>query len=205
MSTSIVHCESFILFNRGAFQKHLPSHNTSSSLVSLTCGRRRLCGFIPNAKKGYSRKRKWWQKFFFDEEGNWLGLKEDDMLEDSNDSSEEELSEGDKFEAWKRRVEAITELREAQEEMTNAESREWEDWLVAGTHGVDSSSWSQDWGDGIEESRTDERSDPNNNLPEKSLVESVTDLVLGKEDDLLYEDRVFRYASTNSVSLFRTD
>ncbi|XP_042490337.1 chloroplast envelope membrane protein isoform X2 [Macadamia integrifolia] len=199
MSTSMVLCESFILFNRGAFQKPLPSHHTSTSLVSLTCGRRRLCGLIPNAKNGHSRKRTWWQKFFFDEDGNWLGLKEDDMLEDPDDASQEEISEGDKFEAWKRRAEAITELREAQEEMTNAESREWEDWLVGGTHEVNNSSWSQDWGDGIEESRTDEQSHPNNMMPEKSFVESVTDLVLGKEDDLLYEDRVFRYASTNSA------
>ncbi|KAJ4957575.1 hypothetical protein NE237_024686 [Protea cynaroides] len=199
MSTSMVLCESFNLFNRAAFRKPLLSHATSCSLVSLTCGRRRLSGFIPNAKNGHSRKRTWWQKFFFDEDGNWLGLMEDDLLDDPDDSSEEELSEEDKFEAWKRKAEAITELREAQEEMKNAESREWEDWLVGGKTEGTSSSWSQDWGDGIEESRTDEQSDPNNKMAEKSLVESLTDLVLGKEDDLLYEDRVFRYASTNSA------
>lgn len=37
-------------------------------------------------------------------------------------------------------------------------------------------------------------------FPERGLVESVRDLVLGtEENDILYEDRVFRYASTNSA------
>lgn len=201
MSTSMVLCQNFILFNHGIFQNSLSSHNTQSSVVSLTSGRRRLCGLIPNAKNGHSGKRAWWQKFFFDENGNWFGLKENDLLDDLDISGDDELTDGDKFEAWKRRAEAITELREAQEDMKNAESREWEDWLVEGTTEVNSSSWDQDWGDGLAESRKDVRADPNKMMPERGLVESVRDFILGKEDDdLLYEDRVFQYASSKSVS-----
>ncbi|PPD90730.1 hypothetical protein GOBAR_DD12347 [Gossypium barbadense] len=51
-----------------------------------------------------------------------------DMLSDSEE--DEELLGGGKFEAWKRRAEAIIELREAQEDMRNEESRRWEDWIV---------------------------------------------------------------------------
>ena len=51
----------------------------------------------------------------------------------------------------------------------------------------------------------DVRSDPTDLVPEKGFVESVRDLVLGREEeDLLYEDRVFRYASLNSVSEFHS-
>ena len=64
-------------------------------------------------------------------------LKDDDMLENQLDgSSDKQLSEGDKFEAFKRRAEVIIELREAQEDMMNEESRRWEDWLVDGTNHV---------------------------------------------------------------------
>ena len=41
--------------------------------------------------------------------------------------STQELSEGDKFEAWKQRAEAIVELREAQEDGRNQAYRKWED------------------------------------------------------------------------------
>lgn len=158
---------------------------------------------MPNAKKKgkkQSKKRSWWQKFFFDEEGNWLGLKDDDMVEDVDvleGSSDEELTEEEKFEAWKRRAEAIVELREAQEDMLNEESRRWEDWIVD-DNSPNGSWWSReiDGNGGFD----DDVSDPSDLVPEKGFVESVRDLVLGREeDDLLYEDRVFRFASLNSV------
>ncbi|XP_010278478.1 PREDICTED: proton extrusion protein PcxA isoform X2 [Nelumbo nucifera] len=200
MSTSMVLAESFIACKRSAFQTTLPSRNTSNSVVLLAGGRRRLRGLIPNARNGHSGKRTWWQKFFIDEDGNWFGFKEDDLLQDPESSGENKLSEGEKFEAWKRRAEAITELREAQKDMRNAASREWEDWLVEGTPEDDSSSWVQDWSDGLGESRDDIPVDQSEMIPEKGFVDSVRDLVLGKEDDdLLYEDRVFQYASSNSA------
>lgn len=102
---------------------------------------------------------------------------EDDLEMDGSD-------EGEKFEAWKTRAEAIVELREAQQDMTNEENRKWEDWLADSN----STSWEA------------VQSDP---TQEKGLLYSLTDFVLRKEDDddddMLYEDRVFRYASLNSA------
>lgn len=168
----------------------------------------RLLGLVvPNAKKGHnSRKKSWWKKFFFEEDGNWLGLREDDLdnggddeVEGSNEG-EGGLSEAEKFEAWRKRAEAITELREAQEVMKNEESRKWEDWLVyeEGNGGL-----KRDWEDdgGVGELREEDvEGDPVDMMPERGLVETVKDLVLGREDDdMLYEDRVFQYASRNSA------
>lgn len=198
----MVLCHNFIFINRKVRRGSCSFHDSSNSVAQLRWKRRWVSGFIPNAKKNsrYSRKRSWWQNFFFDD-GNWLGLKEDDMLEDQSEgSSDEQLSEGDKFEAWKRRAEAIIELREAQEDMMNEESRRWEDWLVDGTNHVNGPSWSQDWDNGVGESMEDVRADPTEIVPERGLAESVRDLVFGREDDdILYEDRVFRYASLNSA------
>ncbi|XP_059634537.1 chloroplast envelope membrane protein-like [Cornus florida] len=198
MSTSLVLRENLVFLNRSICHK---SRKFSSIVVQLSGGRR-FCGLIPNAKKRHSRKRSWWQKFFFDEDGNWLGLKDEDMFEEeeSESLSEEELSEGEKFEAWKRRAEAIIELREAQEDMRNEEKRGWEDWLVDETKDVISSSLGQDWNEKVGISREDVKADPSETMPEEGLVKSVRDLVFGREDDdLLYEDRVFRYASLNSA------
>lgn len=188
--------------NKRRTRSSLFVHNSSSCLVQFSGKKQRLCGFIPNAKKGsgnkYSKgKRSWWQRFFLDDDGNWFGLKDNDLIEEENDiSSDGELSEDEKFEAWKRRAEAIVELREAQQDMRNEENRRWEDWIMDDNHGNGSdSSWSQDFGNGIWEGN-----DLSELFPERGLVESVRDLVLGtEENDILYEDRVFRYASTNSA------
>ncbi|GFZ09172.1 CemA-like proton extrusion protein-like protein [Actinidia rufa] len=140
------------------------------------------CGFFaPNAKNSHSGKRSWWKKFFFDDEGNWLGLKDEDILEEeeSEGSSEEEVSEGEKFEAWKRRAEAIIELREAQADLRNQENRRWEDWLVDETNDVNSSSWDQDWNDRPGKSREDALENPSELIPERGLVKSLRDFSLG--------------------------
>ncbi|XP_052200365.1 uncharacterized protein LOC127806857 isoform X2 [Diospyros lotus] len=201
MSTSLVLCQNLIFYNRSVSQKLLYPQNLSNIVVQLSGGRRRLGRFAPNAKNSHSGKRSWWQKFFFDDDGNWLGLKDEDMLEgDESHSSKEESSEGEKFEAWKRRAEAIIELREAQEDTRNEENQSWEDWLVNETHNDSNSSWDQDSNDGDWKSGDDIWSDPEKIIPDGGLVKSVRDLVLGKEDeDMLYEDRVFRYASINSA------
>ncbi|CAN7015333.1 unnamed protein product [Brassica rapa subsp. trilocularis] len=113
---------------------------------------------------------------------------------------DDEMSDEEKFVAWKTRAEAIVELWEGQEEVgDNADdgdvSKKWEEWIV---HSVDSllESWS----------RGDEGSDDRSKLdelivPERGLVKMVRDMVLGVEedDDILYEDRVFRYASSKSA------
>lgn len=200
MSASTVLRQNLNFINRKECWNSFSLANSSTFVVRFGGKRRRVSGFIPYAKKNsHSRQRSWWQKFFFDEDGNWLGLKDDDMLVDESDSSSDD--EAENFEAWKRRAEAIVELREAQEDMSNEESRRWEDWLGNGTtNGTYSSSWSQDWDNGLDGSREDARLDPSEMVPEKGLVESVRDLVLGREDDdMLFEDRVFQYASVNSV------
>lgn len=200
-------CDNFLIFNnRSVCLNSFPPHNSPNLVVRLNGGRRRLRGLVPNAKKNrHSRKKSWWQRFFFEDDGNWLGLKDEDMLdqyekekEEEMTSDDDELSEGEKFEAWKRRAEAIIELREAQEDMRNEENRRWEEWLVDGTNDVNASSWDQDWVRGLGDSVD---ADPTQMIPNRGLVESVRDLVLGREDnEMLYEDRVFRYASLNSVS-----
>ncbi|KAE8056085.1 hypothetical protein FH972_012883 [Carpinus fangiana] len=103
------------------------------------------------------------------------------------------------------RAEVIIELREAQEDMMNEEGRRWEDWLVDGTNHVNGPSWSQDWDNGVGESLEDVRADPTEMVPEKGLAESVRDLVLGWEnDDMLYEDRVFRYVAVGNEPFLLT-
>jgi len=181
-------------------------------VIQLGSKTRRLNGFISKAEKhsGHSRKSSWWQKFFFEDDGNWLGLRDDDMVEAEAEAeavaaaageadSTQELSEGEKFEAWKQRAEAIVELREAQEDTRNQEYRKWEDWLLDGESNTSSSDWEQ----GMKDYRDNVRADSGDLPADKGLVESARYLIFGGEDDdMLYEDRVFQYASSNSVSAF---
>ncbi|XP_030446606.1 chloroplast envelope membrane protein isoform X1 [Syzygium oleosum] len=160
---------------------------------------------VPNSKGkrkgggGGGRRTSWWKRFFLEDDGNWLGLKEDDMLEDEveehsggGEGSPPPPGGGDKFEAWKRRAEAIVELREAQQDSRNEESRMWEDWLVD-----DGAAASWDDGNGGAGNSGEELVLDSG---ERGIVKSVSDMILGREDDdMLYEDRVFRYASQNSA------
>ncbi|KAI7730117.1 hypothetical protein M8C21_029374 [Ambrosia artemisiifolia] len=209
MSSSMVFCCNNLLF----YDQRLVNGKQLylDSVVRLSgSGRKGFGRLVPNAKKRkYNRKRSWWQKFFFDEDGNWLGLKDDEMIdveeESAKSGSEDEgLSDEEKFEAWRRRAEAIVELREARENVENEEERKWEDWLLDGTNGGSSNSNSNGTGNGSswyqeprDESVDEDLSDL---IPGKGFTDSVRDLVFGREDDeILYEDRVFRYASFNSA------
>ncbi|KAL1820023.1 hypothetical protein ACET3Z_014892 [Daucus carota] len=203
MSTSLVLCHNSVFINQTTKNLHLNSSCSRRILGQWGYKRRRRGqiggGLIPNAEKGggSSRKKSWWKKFFFDEDGNWFGLKDEDMIpEEESVINDDEFSEGEKFEAWRRRAEAIVELREAQEDMRNEESRRWEDWIVEETH---SSTWVQEpSNDGVGQSSDDFREDLADLIPGKGL--SLSNFVLGNEDDdLLYEDRVFQYASINSA------
>lgn len=197
----MVFCHNNLLFSnqRSASRKRLHF----GSIVHVSGGGRRgIRRLVPNAKKKHNRNRSWWKKFFFDEDGNWFGLKDEEMLEaeeeSANDSSDDEgQSEGEKFEAWKRRAEAIVELREAQEGVQNEEQKRWEDWLLDGTNGSSNngSSWFQE-----RRNEDNDQEDLSDIIPGKGFTESVRDLVFGREDeDILYQDRVFRYASFNSA------
>ncbi|KAI4376384.1 hypothetical protein MLD38_014153 [Melastoma candidum] len=163
---------------------------------------------VPRAKKRYGKHGKdkpWWKRFFLEDDGNWLGLKDDDMeldagTEAGEEEKEEEEGERDKFEAWRRRAEAIVELREARVDAMNEEGRMWEDWIA--DDGGDVVSWGDDGGEGSGggfefQGLRDER----------GIVERASDFIVGRgrvededeDDDMLYEDRVFEYASTNSA------
>ncbi|XP_020220334.1 proton extrusion protein PcxA isoform X1 [Cajanus cajan] len=208
MSSSIVSCDNIILFNQKLLLNSFVSHGSSNFVIQLGSKTRRLNGFISKAEKhsGHSRKSSWWQKFFFEDDGNWLGLRDDDMVEaeaeaEGEGESTEELSEGEKFEAWKQRAEAIVELREAQEDRRNEEYKKWEDWLLDEDN---TSSWSQDWDweQGMNDYRDNVRADSGDVHTEKGLVEFARYLIFGiggEDDDMLYEDRVFQYASSNSA------
>lgn len=199
----MVLCENLIFVNTNNHnhKQSIFSHriNSYSRFAAVQVGRRRCSEFVADAGK---RKRKWWQSFFLDEEGNWLGLKDDDMLvtEEDLELDLDSNSEAEKFEAWKTRAEAIVDLREAQQDMSNEENRRWEDWLAADSNSSPSSS-SSSWE--YEYEAVQSSSDiPTETEAEKGLLYSLSDFLLGREDDdMLYEDRVFRYASLNSVTV----
>ncbi|XP_027358501.1 uncharacterized protein LOC113867397 isoform X3 [Abrus precatorius] len=205
MSSSIVLCDHLILFNQKLLLNSFVSHGSTNFVIQLGSKTKRLNGFISKAEKhsNHSRKSSWWQKFFLEDDGNWLGLKDDDMVEaetEGESESTQALSEDEKFEAWKQRAEAIIELREAQEDKRNEEYRKWEDWLL--DKDDNTSSWSQDWDweQGMKDYRENVRADSGDAPSQKGLVDSVRYWIFGGEDDdILYEDRVFHYASSNSA------
>ncbi|XP_010438087.1 PREDICTED: chloroplast envelope membrane protein [Camelina sativa] len=177
--------------------------------------RKRFWRFVPSAEKNNNnshtgnnkRRRSWWQRFFFDDEGNWLGLRDDEIVDEASEvAKDDEMSDEEKFETWKRRAEAIVELREGQEEIvgnddvvngSNVSKKKWEDWIVDSDDTL-VESWTRDsaGSEGIDDNlELDEL-----RIPDGGLVKMVRDMVLGaEEEDILYEDRVFRYASSKSA------
>lgn len=175
----------------------------SSPFVFAPEKRRHILRLVPNAKgKFYSGKKKkpWWFNFFSDNDDEiWSGWNAEDVLGDADDSPGEETSETDKFESWKRRAEAISELREAQEDARNADGHEWEDWIG---NASPTSSAEQDWGEQVEPSGVISDDDPYGIMYEKDLVGSIRKSNSGddgNDEELLFEDRVFRYASISSA------
>jgi len=65
-------------FNQKLLLNSFVSHGSSNFVIQLGSKTRRLNGFISKAEKhsGLSRKSSWWHKFFFKDDGNWLGLTE---------------------------------------------------------------------------------------------------------------------------------
>ncbi|GJN36703.1 hypothetical protein PR202_gb25588 [Eleusine coracana subsp. coracana] len=167
-------------------------------MLALGSQRRRVRHPVVFAKKRRRRKRwerPWWKSFFSDwndEEESLSSWREDDELLEEIDSYNE-MTENEKFETWKRRAEAIVELREAQQDAVNAEDRLWEDWISGA-----STSRGDDWGgDGsVSDQITD---DPAEIIRDKSTIETFRDSIDEDYDDMLFEDRVFMYASTNSA------
>jgi hypothetical protein len=94
-------------------------------------------------------------------------------------------------------------LREAQEDRRNQDHRKWEDWLLEEEDSSSSSS-SSSWERGIKDYREEVRADDSSSEM-GGIVQSVRYLIFGREqvddDDMLYEDHVFQYASSNSVCM----
>ncbi|KAL1210481.1 Chloroplast envelope membrane protein [Cardamine amara subsp. amara] len=209
MSSSMVLCHCL------SFSSQNPVPESSSSLSYKPCdsislrGKRRkgLWRFVSSAEKKNShkgsnkRRRSWWQRFFFDDDGNWFGLRDDAIVDETSElANDDEMSDEEKFETWKSRAEAIVELRGGQEKIVDNDvhvRKKWEDWIVDSDDSL-VESWSRDSA-GSEGS--DEKSELDEfTIPDGGLVKTVRDMVLGvEEEDILYEDRVFRYASSKSA------
>ncbi|XP_066307402.1 protein DAY-LENGTH-DEPENDENT DELAYED-GREENING 1, chloroplastic-like [Miscanthus floridulus] len=141
-------------------------------------------------------RRPWWKTFFADwndDEESLAGFREDDeLLEEIG--ADQELSENEKFETWRRKAEAIVELREAQQDAMNAEAWSWQDWISGGGGSASGS------GVGGEASLVDQiTDDPAEIVWDKGVIEVLRDTVDEDYEDMLFEDRVFMYASTNST------
>ncbi|EPS63936.1 hypothetical protein M569_10843, partial [Genlisea aurea] len=211
MSTSLLFCRNHVFSNNFTFECSLPCHNAVPCIfIPLSHGGRgRARVLVPDAKKRHSnnRKKSWWHRFFFDESGNWLGLKDDavlDVLEPDDASTDEQLTENQKFELWKKRAEAIVELSEAQEGNSNEEDRMWEDWILDEKKDeVSGISWYEETNGAIGKTANDGTDDEDSGfVSRRRLVKSFRDFILGIDDedgDLEYDDRVFRYASSKSA------
>jgi len=212
-SSILLSPNNFILFKH---HKLVLSSSNSNNFLShhqhqLSFQNQRFTTFISKAKNHKNKKDSstWWQKFFQQDDGNWLGLREDDMVEEDVEfeveEEEQELSEDEKFEAWKQRAEAIIDIREAQEDRKNQDHRKWEDWLLEDEDVSSSSSSSSSWESGMKDYREELRGDDDVFNENNGVVQSVKYLIFGRkedgdnDDDMLYEDRVFNYASSNSV------
>ncbi|TVU43314.1 hypothetical protein EJB05_09773 [Eragrostis curvula] len=167
-------------------------------MLALGSQRRRVRHPVVFAKKRKRPKRwqqPWWKPFFSDwndDEESLAGWREDDELL-KEIGSYNDMTENEKFQAWKRKAEAIVELREAQQDAVNAEEQSWEDWISGA-----STSGGGDWGGDV--SMSDQiTDDPAEIVRDKSSIETFRDSIDEDYDDMLFEDRVFMYASTNSA------
>ncbi|ONL92778.1 chloroplast envelope membrane protein [Zea mays] len=140
-------------------------------------------------------QRPWWKTFFSDWNEDDESLdgwrEEDELLQEIG--SDKGLSEDEKFKTWTRKAEAIVDLREAQQDAVNAEERSWENWIGGGggTSGT---------GGGGEASLLDQiTDDPAEIVRDKSVFEVFRGSIDEDYEDMLFEDRVFMYASTNSA------
>lgn len=192
-------------FRKSSARGSVPAHHVFAFIPRWS--RRRRSGFrlVRNCKdKEHPGKRSWWQKFFSDnDDESWFSWSAEDVLGVDgvgDEHGEEDGKEDERFEAWKSRAEAIVELREAQEDARNEEGRAWEDWLRGdGLSGEGSSSWDHDWGGEAAEPPGEVNDDPQEIMREKGLVRAIKDVIAENDEGLLFEDRVFRYASISSV------
>lgn len=215
-------CGNSVQLGGEQLQQLLIRKKTSFCCVGLLTSHLRLrrlqAWHVPNANNGggkggeirSGKKTPWWKQFLFDddEDDEWLSMEEDGLIDDEEEEKEEDgmAIEERKFETWRRRAEAISELRVAQEDARNGDSRNWEDWLESSSSSnappADNNGYWDEVGGG-NDGGGDEDEDRYEMFPDTRLVNTARDLLLRTYDDeLLFEDRVFRYASRNSVCIY---
>ncbi|KAL5220959.1 hypothetical protein ABZP36_025672 [Zizania latifolia] len=197
MSCSAVSSEGIAV--RGFVDRRIRRRRFCVCKMSVHGSQRQLVVFAKRKRRPKKQlRRPWWKTWFSDwndDEESLSGWREDgELLEEVG--SEGGLSEDEKFETWKRKAEAIVELREAQQDAMNAEGQSWEDWIGGGSTSGDGGGG---WGGGnvsLSEQITD---DPAEIVRGKGLIETFRDSIDEDYNDMLFEDRVFLYASTNSA------
>lgn len=161
--------------------------------------RRHAVVFAKRRRRRLSKwQRPWWKTFFSDwneDDESLAGWREEDELLEEIGANQE-LSDNEKFKVWRSKAEAIVEMREAQQDAMNAEERSWEDWISGG--GTSGTGGGGDWNreDSLLDQITD---DPSEIVRDKSIIRIFRDSINEDYEDMLFEDRVFMYASTNSA------
>jgi hypothetical protein len=168
--------------------------------------RRRLRSFIVRAEAKEPKKKRWWENFLLQEinTSNWFSIGEDLGSGDQLPSDGPMEEEGEDDAAWKRRVDALSELREFQQN-GRMKDKDWEDWLDESWRQRNKSS-QQDDEEGFndwdkEGSPRDKTSMPERGmyLNDKEILFRLFDIPDKMEEDLLYEDKVFQYTSQTTA------
>ncbi|KAJ3693479.1 hypothetical protein LUZ60_008959 [Juncus effusus] len=194
MSSSMVSFSQVNLTINNKRRLKTKQHCTNYMYSTTISKRKNSRNLIPFAKYNKRNKKEnnkpWWQTIFPEDENK------DEILDSNSDSESDSESEGEKFESWRRKAEAIIELREAQEDVRNEEERAWEDWVFSEGQNGNFTDWDDGNGEDLGESISD---DPREVIREKGIFEAIQATIGENDEDLLFEDRVFKYASLNSA------
>ncbi|BFI31960.1 hypothetical protein MPTK2_4g01270 [Marchantia polymorpha subsp. ruderalis] len=118
------------------------------------------------------------------------------------------LSDDRKFFSWQQKREAIDELREYQETERDPDSRDWEDWLDESWSDPITAGRGKDGGWYTPQSEWEKEGVPRDapKKPERGMNRTIKELLLRifenqeeVEDDLNFEERVFRFTSQSTA------
>ncbi|CAM6082764.1 unnamed protein product [Calypogeia fissa] len=167
--------------------------------------------------------RPWWKQILFEQinEADY-GLDPEDGLEDGESDMEEDdvkfgfekdieddevdsmLEDDQKFNSWQQKRKAVDELREFQETGRDPDSRDWEDWLDDSFGGYNQYMGSEDGDWYAEQPEWEKGGMPREapKKPERGMNRTIKELLLRifepqeeVEEDLNFEERVFRFTS----------
>ncbi|CAM6105166.1 unnamed protein product [Calypogeia fissa] len=171
--------------------------------------------------------RPWWKQFLLEQinEADY-GLDPDDGLEDEDSDMEEDdvkfgfekdmeddevdsmLEDDQKFNSWQQKRKAVDELREFQETGRDPDSRDWEDWLDDSFGGYNQYMGSEDGDWYAEQPEWEKGGMPREapKKPERGMNRTIKELLLRifepqeeVEEDLNFEERVFRFTSQSTA------